>query len=307
MAQVARRTCRSFCFTDYEDLDWNEFWDKFQDKLRYVCVGQEICPKTKKRHGQGWMQWKKPKTWAWVKERMLSSALHIEMCTQTCKVNDDYCKKNDDGLGWTTWGDKFVEQGMRYELHQARDTLDNGGGMWALAQNNWREFCKYPRAMVMYNQMVQKRMSRGWRGKLKVKVILGPTGVGKTRMACKEAGDDAYVIHGAGMKWWPDYEGERDLIIDEYDNNVKIVRLLQICDGLTGNLEYKGGHIYPRWVNVWITSNLRELHENAKPAHRAALARRITETVNLWEKPELIRQDCINEMVDELFDSENEN
>ena len=47
---------RNWCFTDFELLNFEQIYEENKDLIRYICVGNEICPKTKKKHKQGWIQ-----------------------------------------------------------------------------------------------------------------------------------------------------------------------------------------------------------------------------------------------------------
>ena len=96
----------------------------------------------------------------------------------------------------------------------------------------------------------------------------------------KQAG---YKIEGSEMEWWDGYEGEKTILIDEYDSQVSLPRLLNILDGYQLRLPIKGGFTYARWTKVIITSNIdpREWHPNAKPFHREALMRRLTKVIEM--------------------------
>jgi hypothetical protein len=98
--------------------------------------------------------------------------------------------------------------------------------------------------------------------------------------------DNPYKIEGYNLSWWQDYCGEKIIVIDEYDNNVPITQMLNFLDGYKLRLNVKGSHTYAAWEEVHITTNLRleELHANAKPAHRKAFFRRISEIRDFWPK-----------------------
>jgi hypothetical protein len=89
-----------------------------------------------------------------------------------------------------------------------------------------------------------------------------------------------FKISGDALQWWDGYDGEKSILIDEYDNQIPITRLLNLLDGYHLRLPVKGGFTYAAWTKVIITTNLNplELHPNAKQQHRAALHRRINRT-----------------------------
>ncbi len=288
------KTSRNFCFTDFELLEWGQFQLTYKDVVRYVAVGREICPKTKMPHYQGWLQFVSPKTWrnakAWV--ATMSNKVHLEVCRGSVEANEEYCRK--DGA-FASWG-AFKVQGQRTEWESVKKTLDEGGTMWDVAQDHFREFMKYPKALVLYKAMRDARLDRPWR-QCEVTLIHGPTGTGKTRMAIREAkASDGgwYMMHGAGMRWWDGYTGQRNLVIDEYANQVKITTLLGLLDGHPKRLEVKGTFAHANWLKVWITTNLEwdDIHPKADWRHRDALDRRITRRVNM-DRPLLQRQDVV--------------
>jgi hypothetical protein len=93
--------------------------------------------------------------------------------------------------------------------------------------------------------------------------IFGATGTGKSHYVDKEAGPAAYWKDG-GSKWFHGYEGEENVVIDEYRSGFPYGVFLQLLDKYPIKVEVKGG--MPEFVakKVWITSNLApyELYPN---------------------------------------------
>ena len=56
------KRCRNWCFTSFEKIHVKKIYEDQKDIIRYICVGDEICPKTGKKHYQGWLQLVNPKT-----------------------------------------------------------------------------------------------------------------------------------------------------------------------------------------------------------------------------------------------------
>ncbi len=265
---------KNWCFTDFELLDWTKIY-KDSDNIRYICWGTEVCPSTKKKHYQGWIQTTTKKRIGGIKKLCQSKMIHVESCRGSENENNKYCQK--DNL-YQTEGD-FITQGKRTDLDELKRILDNGGTLKDIADENIQAFVQYNRGFEKYKNMIDKSARKSFR-ELEVTLIHGKTGSGKTKEAMKHD-DDTYKIQGNALQWWDGYDGEKKLVIDEYDNQISCTELLGILDGYQLRLPIKGGFTYANWTQVIITSNYRKLHTNARKQHRLALSRRITKTIKM--------------------------
>lgn len=89
-----------------------------------------------------------------------------------------------------------------------------------------------------------------------VEVYWGPTGTGKSRRAWEEAGVDAYP-KDPRTKWWDGYNGETNVVIDEFRGVIDIANLLRWFDRYPVRVEVKGGSTVLRAKKIWLTSNLQ--------------------------------------------------
>lgn len=114
-----------------------------------------------------------------------------------------------------------------------------------------------------------------------VHVFWGATGTGKTRRAWEEAGNLAYPKVPA-TKFWDGYQGQSNVIIDEFCGQIDITNLLRWCDRYPCIVEIKGSATVLRAERIWITSNLdpSDWYPNATEEQRRALRRRFTEVVH---------------------------
>ena len=129
----------------------------------------------------------------------------------------------------------------------------------------------YPEFYCRYHKGLEKlNIDKGpkWRD-LKVTILWGPTGTGKTRQVMEK--DNVYKIDPP-YKWWDGYEGEEILLIDDYKRGA-IDRgfLLNLLDGYRLRLETKGGHTWALWSQVYITTNY-----NPEIWADEAISRRVT-------------------------------
>lgn len=265
---------RNWCFTDFELLSWKEIYSENQDFIRYICVGKETCPKTKKIHYQGWIQLYNKKRIGGMKKLCASNKLHLEACRGSEYQNDKYCQKENTLLKLGT----FIKQGARTDLEQLKKDIDANHSDKRLWDNHFQNMLRYHRSAMKYREVKLKSETHQFR-KITTELIQGPTGIGKTR-GVYEKECNLYKICGNDLNWWDGYEGEKTLLIDDYNNDVPITKMLNLLDGYQLRLPIKGGFTYANWDRIYITTNLHELHCNAKHEHKKALQRRITTVTN---------------------------
>jgi len=260
---------RNWCFTDFEIRDIEGIFYKYDDIIRYVCFGQETCPKTKRKHQQGWIQFVNKKTLGGVKRIFASRQIHLEPCYGSESENDKYCQKDNR---YTCLG-QYVLQGQRTDLEDIKKRLDNQDSMYSISNAHFGDFLRYHSGLYKYAQLVAKERTKKFRN---VEVIFysGKTGTGKTITAMREA---TFKIEGDSLDWWDGYENDKIICIDEYSNQIPVTRLLNILDGYQLRLPIKGGFTYANWNKIYVTTNLtkEELHPFAKDEHQRALIRRI--------------------------------
>ncbi len=274
----ARGWCATF-FTEPSDMQPN--------KLRYGIYGEEVCPRTKKKHWQSYLEFNAPQTMAAIKKMFSDPSIHLEQRKGTRDQARDYCMKDGSFIETGTW---ISGQGARTDLTPIIDALKEGESIEDVMLDNPEVYCRYRNGLNDIAAVVQQKNIEAWRV-IKITLHCGPTNTGKTRDAMKEA---TFKVQGCGLKWFNGYKGDKAILIDEYNNDVKIGYLLTLLDGYMCRLEIKGSHTYANWDRVFITTNLRpqQLHANARPAHRAALFRRILQNggsiINDWCLPESV-------------------
>ncbi len=268
---------RNWCFTDFQLLNIEKIYLKYNDIIRYICMGEELCPKTKKTHYQGWIQFINKKRMGGVKKIFSCNKIHLETCIASPTKNNEYCKK--DGK-FKTWGN-FVCQGQRTDLEQIHQKIVKGAKVADIIDSHFETYCRYRNGIKDAIEVYSKKNTKQFR-EVKVSFIHGETGTGKTRMAVDSCAKDYYKIEGSQLQWFDGYNGEKNLIIDEYANDVKITKLLGLLDGYQLRVPVKCGFTYANWNTVYITSNLdpEELHGQAIEKHRNALFRRITNIIH---------------------------
>lgn len=270
---------KNWCFTDYELLNWNNIFNSCED-IRYICFGEEICPKTNKDHIQGWIQLNKKKTIGGVKKLLNTNKLHLEACRGSEFDNDKYCSKDGKFIKLG----KFIRQGQRLDLEDIVERMKNGEKLIDIAEEDPMTYCKYRNGLKDIEANIIKKKLANFNKDTEVIYIHGETGTGKSSYVWNNYDQkNVYKAEGSNLQWFDGYEGEDILWIDEYSNDIPIEKLLNLTDRYALKLPVKGGFTYRNWTKVIITSNLDPaiLHSNAREVHRKALFRRITKIINL--------------------------
>lgn len=275
-------TARAFCCTL-----WSATWSKEMPNttakhLRYFIVGpEETCPTTGKLHHHMYAEFDSPVRIGTIKKMVGDKTTHCEKRHGTQKQAIDYVIK--EGKELFVYGDLSKGQGSRTDLSKIVTKFrEEEVSLNDFILENPNVYAKYRNGIIDIHSAVSQEKTRRFRN-VEVIIISGPTGLGKTRMAMEEA---TYKIQGDSLDWWCGYNGDRVICIDEYDNDVRITRLLSLLDGYQLRLSIKGGHTYANWTKVFITTNLKchEVHSHAKEAHLKALHRRVSKWVDLWPK-----------------------
>ncbi len=271
----------NWIFTDYKKMKWQDIYDEQSDIIRGIAYGDEICPTTQRQHNQGFIQFVNRKSMRQVKMIVGNKSISLRVMNGSIKHNEIYCSKDERYIRLGI----FKRQGQRTDQEFDKKVLDDGGNLDDIWEQSFGNMLRYHRGYAAYKKTVDKRNTKDFRI-LDVKLVCGPTGTNKTRKAV-EHNPNAFKITGKNLKWWDGYELEETLIIDEYNNDIGITELLNICDGYQLRLEIKGSFTYANWHKIIITTNLRpdEIHSQAKDEHRNALFRRISSVVDLYVDP----------------------
>ncbi len=176
--------CRNFCFTSFKDA-------VLATDTKYICWGEEICPKSGKQHLQGYVEFAQSVTYATVKRRLGDPALHIERRKGTQTQAIDYCKK-DDGV-FHEFGVKAAP-GKRSDLEAVRVELSDGHGMRRIIQSG----ATYVGLRFAEKWLTYLEPGRAVDSVPDVRWYWGATGTGKTRAAIAEASACVDV----GDVWW---------------------------------------------------------------------------------------------------------
>ncbi len=266
--------CRRWCFTDNKCLNWRVLYKEHEELLKFMGFAEEKAPSTGQQHVQGFLGLSQLKRLGGLK-KLFGKEVHWEPMKGSIQQNVEYCSKENPIILLGT----LPEPGRRLDLEAIIKAVNERKDPIEIIKEYPGAF-RLQRAMETYRTRIDHRDRKGLR-KLKVVLITGPTGCGKTYPIATKEG--VFMICGGQMDWWDLYNGERILLLDEYSNDVKITTLLGLLDIYRYRLPVKGSFTYANWTEVYITTNLRYLHQQAPEEHQKALSRRINEIWNYWE------------------------
>lgn len=270
------KNSRSWCFTSFDmELEWDLIFSENKKLIKYILVGKEICPSSKKFHYQGYIQLASPVSLKKIK-KLISGSVHAEIARGSPVQNYNYCTKESIHFE----GGTLQKQGGRSDLIAIKKRIDEEDSMVNIANDFFGQYMRYYKGFEKYKNLKVCASPKKYRN-VKVTVLSGPTGSGKTRQVVDEH-DELYILNIDKNEWWDGYQGEKVILIDDYNDDLPINRLLRILDIYKLRLPIKGGFTYAKWEKVFITTNLKELHKHARTEHKNALYRRIDEFVSLW-------------------------
>lgn len=285
--------CRNYCFTSYNFdapfTSWTK--DEHPECVRALVFQTEQCPDTGRRHIQGYVEFTTAKTIAAAKGCLGDVSCHFERRKGTASQAADYCRKTDSRVAGVNcdFGDFGGDQGKRTDLTAAISTLRDSG-LAGVAELHAEVYVKYSRGL----HSLAFEYARAAPESPCVRVILlhGPPGVGKSRTARFLSGQSLFVVDEVvnGHVWFDGYRGERFLLIDDVYGTIKYTHMLRLLDRYRIRLSIKGGHTYSNWHTIFITANTEILNwypdvfkGDANCSAYKALRRRFTKVLSLPE------------------------
>lgn len=278
---------RSHCFTSFKlnllDVDLEQYAE-----IRYLIVQVEVCPDTRREHLQGYVEWRRPVRGSRLRTVTEDSGVYFRPRRDSRDAARDYCRKVETRLWgpyeygtWIPSTDSGTASGRRTDLQRIREAVENGASDYDIAREHFPEWCRHHRAISRYRAL-RFNASTELR-QVRTVLIEGPTGAGKSYRAW-ELAPKAFRLVGpnapGGAIWFDYYEGEEDLIIEDFDGWIPYRLLLTMLDPYPLRLPSKGGFVFARWVRVYITSCVPL--DAWYPARAVPeLSRRIAETISI--------------------------
>lgn len=242
-------------------------------QVTYMIVGNEVAS-TGTPHIQGFAQFKDKVKFTTIKKKMPTAHIEAKSPNSTAEQARDYCKKDDD---YTEWG-TFQTQGQRKDIEIATDMITNGEKMRTVAKELPVQYVKYHKGLhALKNILIEPRSEVP-----KVTVLYGKTGTGKSKSA-RELTVDPYVWGPEQMHWFDGYEGQKDVIFEEFRGQLPLGSMLRLLDRYDCKVQVKGGIVEFVGTNIVITSpkHPQEWYEDLSNDKIDQLMRRISDIKHL--------------------------
>lgn len=180
------------------------------------------------------------------------------------------------------WKDETHVEGTRFQLGTKpfrRSNANDWPAIWDAARIG--DIDSIPASVRVQSYSAIRRIGADYAKPIAIcrtcLVYWGVTGSGKSRKAWEEASLDAYP-KSPRSKFWCGYQGQENVIIDEFRGAIDIAYLLTWLDRYPVIVEVKGSSLVLRATKIWITSNIHpsEWYPGLDPSTLDALLRRLT-------------------------------
>lgn len=250
----------------------NNYTDADIEKLKLLEVNRHRCCKevgeTGTPHLQGCITFKR--NYRLKQLHKLFPNIHWEIARAVDAVN--YCIKGEVIIEVIN-----NEQGKRSDLNEITDKIKAGASMRDIALEYPSQYIRYYKGFQAFQQTIAPCTESF--EKVKVVVVYGDPGIGKTRYAYEHDPNLYNVAEPVNNTIWFDgYIGQKTILLDDFYAWVKYHYLLQLLDGYPMMLPVKGSFVRKNWNAVFITSNNHPSLWYNRPEWDA-LKRRITEII----------------------------
>lgn len=244
---------RSYCWTIHNFtasivIRLRHVVESSNGRVRYLLFGRERGAETGRRHLQGYVLFKNPQGMRAAKRVIGVPQAHFEICRGSPQSNILYCRKDGD---WESYGDE-PKQGARSDLETIQAEIESGASDLEVAKRHFGQWCYHRRSFAEYREMLSR--TGAIRKDLRVYLLLGRTGVGKTRFVFNR--DPAlWPNPDVELKWFDGYCGQSTALIDDYRGGAPLEWLLRVLDIYPVKVPVKGGFVEWRPSEIWLTSN----------------------------------------------------
>lgn len=216
---------------------------------KYAIWQLEAAPTTGQLHLQGYAEFDSPVSLSTLRNLDGVENAHWEARRGSADQAREYCSKQETRVdGPWTFG-LPSEQGKRSDLLRVATRIRQGEKLERIAEDEPATVIRYQRGLSWFASFHAPQ--RVWA--MELVVVVGPSGVGKSRYAMESYPEAYWKPPGA---WWPGYTGQETVVLDEfYGSSMAFSELLRLCDRYPMTVETKGGHVAFTSKRLVFTSN----------------------------------------------------
>lgn len=184
-------------------------------------------------------------------KNIIGNSAHIEYAHGNDLDNQKYCSKEGQ---YCEFGTPAVKKEDPFK--QILEDLEKGATLLDIARSQPGMFIRYSRGIRELQRLLPtKKIHRSW--KTNVYIYWGEPGTGKSKTALEEATQaGGGIYYKQRQKWWDNYNGQENIIIDDFYGWIPYDELLRLLDRYPMQVEIKGGYEEMLAKNIWITSNI---------------------------------------------------
>jgi len=254
-----------------------EIWKAMHPQMiKYMCYQYERG-ESGTLHVQGMVLWTQSISTQNAKRRIGQNA-HVEIARDV-EASRGYCMKEDTRVhGPYEIGEYERHQGKSKALVEIEKMVKNGKPDSEIAEKYFQEYVRHHRGIAAA-RLALTTSQTAYTPK-RVFLFWGPPGKGKTYFVTKTLNLTCLYVKDPTNKWWDGYEGQENVMVDEFPGTLSALDWKRILGELNITLETKGGTVRNKVKNIFLTSNysLDGMFEKAKQVDRDAIYRRIEGT-----------------------------
>lgn len=235
----------------------------FNDKyMKYLCFGEEVCPKTQRKHWQGCVYFFNKVSIKTAQKYLCIGNSHMESFQKSDNEEDavEYCKKDGNFKEYGI----FPQQGKRNDLDILKNDIMEGN---CTAEDIMLE---NPIIYHQYGRTLDKIEDIALRRKFRTEMTegiwyYGRTGVGKSHITFEGFNPDTHYNVPNDKGWWDGYRQQEVVILNDFRGDIAYNELLQLVDKFPYNVRRRGREPMPfTSKKVIITSSLHpsEVYKN---------------------------------------------